>query len=48
MIDVGSDLRCGWRWRLNWLREHVIGLVAPGLLVLQPGDGAVFVHGGSE
>lgn len=52
MIDVGFDLcrRWRWPWRLNWLRlcENVIGLVVTSLLVLQPGDGTVFVHGGSK
>lgn len=48
MVDVGFDLCCRWRWR--WLRlcENVIGLVVTSFLVLQSGDGAVFVHGGSK
>lgn len=52
MVDVGFDLCSGgrWHWRLNWLRlcENVIGLVDTSFLVLQSGDGTVFVHGGSK
>lgn len=47
MIDVGFDLRRGGLNRLR-LCEDMIGLVVAGLLVLQPGDGAVFEHGWSE
>lgn len=52
MIDVGFDLGCGWHWSLgqNLLRlcEQVIGhLVVIGLLVLEPGDSAVLIHGES-
>ena len=52
MIDVGFNLCRRYRrhGRLNRLRlcQNVIGPVVRGLLVLQPGDGTVFVHGGSK
>lgn len=56
MIDVGFDLGSRWCWSLGqnlsfcmeMIGQPVVVSSLSRLLVLQPGDGAVLVHGGSR